>query len=343
MFCSRCGSGLSPSSAYCASCGAPVAGSSAAATAVGITAVRRPAIITLLAVLQFISGGLMLIGGAFGIFGVLLDPQASAELGALPLIVLSVVIGFAVFQLATGIGLWRLRPYGRILQIVSSVIGLLGIPIGTIISVAILIYMNKPGIKVLFSGKKPEEMTQQELAEVAAVTSGGAGIVIVVVVIAILLIVLLGIIAAIAVPGLLRARMAGNEASTIGTLRSILSAQVAYAASANGGYYDTMTCLANPAPCVPSYSGSSFLQEAYSTRNGYIFELTGTPAPADRPSTTSRTSLASFVVIARPVTPASTGVRVFCMDQTGTIRASTDGVPSGLSTDACPTSWPPID
>ena len=344
MFCSRCGSGLSASSSYCASCGAPVAGSAAAAsTAVGPVAVRRPAIVTLLAVLQFISGGLMLIGGAVAVFGVFLDPEAGAEFGALPLIVLSVVIGIAVFQLATGIGLWRLRPYGRILQIVSSVIGLLGIPIGTIISVAILIYMNKPGIKVLFSGKRAEDLTPQEQAEVAAVTSGGAGTVIVIVVVALLLIMLLGIIAAIAVPGLLRARMSGNEASAIGTLRSIVSGQVAYASTVNGGYYDTLTCLANPSPCVPGYSGTPFLLEEYSVRSGYRFELAGTPAPADRPGNTSRTSLASFVVIATPVTTGTTGVRVFCVDQTGTIRSSTDAVLSGLATDACPASWRPID
>ena len=42
---------------------------------------------------------------------------------------------------------------------------------------------------------------------------------------------IIGIIAAIAVPGLLRARMSGNEASAIGSLRAISSAQSVYAAS----------------------------------------------------------------------------------------------------------------
>ncbi len=48
---------------------------------------------------------------------------------------------------------------------------------------------------------------------------------------------IIGIIAAIAVPGLLRARMSGNESSAIGSLRSINSAQSTYASScANGGF-----------------------------------------------------------------------------------------------------------
>src|SRR6266436_851211 len=55
---------------------------------------------------------------------------------------------------------------------------------------------------------------------------------------------IIGIIAAIAIPGLLRARMAGNEASGIGSLRAINSGQAAYSAScANGGYATTMADL----------------------------------------------------------------------------------------------------
>ena len=55
---------------------------------------------------------------------------------------------------------------------------------------------------------------------------------------------IIGIIAAIAIPGLLRARMAGNEASGIGSLRAINSGQAAYSSScANGGYATTLADL----------------------------------------------------------------------------------------------------
>src|ERR1700730_16604150 len=58
---------------------------------------------------------------------------------------------------------------------------------------------------------------------------------------------IIGIIAAIAVPGLLRARMAGNEASAIGSLRAINSAQSTYSASCGrSGYAVTLVDLAKP-------------------------------------------------------------------------------------------------
>ena len=59
---------------------------------------------------------------------------------------------------------------------------------------------------------------------------------------------IIGIIAAIAVPGLLRARMSGNEASAIGSVRAINSAQASYSSGcAQGGYATDLTILG--APC----------------------------------------------------------------------------------------------
>src|SRR6266404_4863122 len=58
---------------------------------------------------------------------------------------------------------------------------------------------------------------------------------------------IIGIIAAIAIPGLLRARMAGNEASAVGSLRAINSGEAAYSSTcANGGYATTLADLFLP-------------------------------------------------------------------------------------------------
>ena len=58
---------------------------------------------------------------------------------------------------------------------------------------------------------------------------------------------IIGIIAAIAVPGLLRARMSGNEVSAIGSLRAVNSAQSTYAASCGSGFYaPSLVNLATP-------------------------------------------------------------------------------------------------
>jgi len=54
---------------------------------------------------------------------------------------------------------------------------------------------------------------------------------------------IIGIIAAIAVPGLLRARMSGNESSAIGSMRAINSAQAAFSSANSGGYATTLPVL----------------------------------------------------------------------------------------------------
>ena len=74
---------------------------------------------------------------------------------------------------------------------------------------------------------------------------------------------IIGIIAAIAIPSLLRARVSANESATIGDIRTVISAQAAYQ-SANGGWYASdFTCLNVPTGggCIPSYpaNGPTFL------------------------------------------------------------------------------------
>ena len=67
---------------------------------------------------------------------------------------------------------------------------------------------------------------------------------------------IIGIIAAIAIPGLLRARMAGNEASAIGGLRAINSSQQAFSSSCGHGMYaDSLTVLGEQ----PAIGGAAFI------------------------------------------------------------------------------------
>src|SRR5215475_11045603 len=67
---------------------------------------------------------------------------------------------------------------------------------------------------------------------------------------------IIGILAAIAVPGLLRARMSGNEASAIGSMRAINSAEVTYAATCGGdGYAQDLADLGTP----PTAGGDPFI------------------------------------------------------------------------------------
>src|SRR5471030_25696 len=81
---------------------------------------------------------------------------------------------------------------------------------------------------------------------------------------------IIGIIAAIAVPGLLRARMAGNEASAIGSLRAINSGQASYSSScANGGYAQALADLSKAAVGGGGGFISPDLKLDPSTKSGY--------------------------------------------------------------------------
>src|SRR5213592_1574077 len=77
---------------------------------------------------------------------------------------------------------------------------------------------------------------------------------------------IIGIIAAIAVPGLLRARMSGNEASAIGSLRAINSGQASYSSSCgNGGYATSLDDLV----AAPTSGGAGFISPDLRT-NGVV-------------------------------------------------------------------------
>jgi prepilin-type N-terminal cleavage/methylation domain-containing protein len=145
---------------------------------------------------------------------------------------------------------------------------------------------------------------------------------------------IIGIIAAIAVPGLLRARISGNEASAIGSLRAISSAQSTFAAScANGNYAQTLDVLGSG----PS-GGSAFISpdlgaSATTTKSGYNVSMAGTTAAGT--ACNGSTALASgYHSWADPVS-TSTGTRFFGSNTTGTIWQATASL-SGMSDTATP-------
>ena len=138
---------------------------------------------------------------------------------------------------------------------------------------------------------------------------------------------IIGIIAAIAVPGLLRARMSGNEASAIGSTRTISSAQAAFAASCGGGgYAQDLTALGTaPVGSVPFVS--SDLGTAPFQKQGYQLAVSNAASAqilaAAQTCNLVSPSFTSFFADAQPLTPGTTGVRFFATDQTGLIKQST--------------------
>ena len=131
------------------------------------------------------------------------------------------------------------------------------------------------------------------------------------------------IIAAIAIPNLMRSRMAANEASAVGSLRTINTAEVTYFTNYGTGFAP-LANLGGPvgAVCVASSATSCILDSLLSsgTRSGYAI-TTATPAAVG----TVTTPNANFSVSAVPMVLGQTGQRSFCSDQTGVIRADPAG------------------
>jgi prepilin-type N-terminal cleavage/methylation domain-containing protein len=139
---------------------------------------------------------------------------------------------------------------------------------------------------------------------------------------------IIGIIAAIAIPSLLRARVTANEAATIGDIRSVMSAEAAYH-SASGGNYGTLACLLTPsgAGCIPSYptTAPTFLDSLIasgSAKSGYSRSMDESAAVPG--------GLACYVYNATPLAQGQTGVRGLAGDCSGRLCTTADGtlVPS---------------
>src|SRR6187431_387347 len=90
---------------------------------------------------------------------------------------------------------------------------------------------------------------------------------------------IIGIIAAIAIPGLLRARMSGNEASAIGSMRALNSAEATFAASCGGGGYANAFNQLSQAPMGGQPFISPDLLNADTTgKSGYWYQIGGVGA-----------------------------------------------------------------
>jgi len=143
---------------------------------------------------------------------------------------------------------------------------------------------------------------------------------------------IIGIIAAIAIPGLLRARVSANESAGIGDIRTVLSAQAAYF-SANGSAYEgNLVCLASPfVGCIPTYppNGPIFLDSHIASRlpkGGYTRSFSPSPLiPNLDLQVNSPTSVWGYVYTATPIQAGMTGVRGFAGDSTGSICYSRTG------------------
>ncbi|MEK7793638.1 MAG: prepilin-type N-terminal cleavage/methylation domain-containing protein [Candidatus Hydrogenedentota bacterium] len=126
---------------------------------------------------------------------------------------------------------------------------------------------------------------------------------------------IIGIIAAIAIPNLLRSRISANEASAAGGIRTISTAETAYqtsgidATTTGIGQFGTLTSLGT--------GTTPFVDNALSsgTKAGFVFQAT--------PSMAS--NVPGYTATGTPGVNGSTGTRAFFVDESGVIRFTTDG------------------
>ena len=140
------------------------------------------------------------------------------------------------------------------------------------------------------------------------------------------------IIAAIAIPNLLRSRIAANDASAVASIRNINTAEVTYSSSWGSGFAAALTNLGGASPCVATAATACIidplLSVAPNTKSGYVFASAGT-VPVGGVNN-------GFEVNATPAAVQTTGIRAFCANQSGLIQFVTPGAAAiGLAAGTC--------
>ena len=126
------------------------------------------------------------------------------------------------------------------------------------------------------------------------------------------------IIAAIAIPNLLRSRIAANHASAVGSLRTINTAEITYASTYNTGYSTTLDQLGPPATgATPSLAAAGLIDSVLAitkVKSGYAFAYTPAAAVGGR--------IEEYTLTAAPSSLNTTGTNFYFTDQSGVIRVN---------------------
>jgi len=132
------------------------------------------------------------------------------------------------------------------------------------------------------------------------------------------------IIAAIAIPNLLRSRIAANQASAVGSLRTINTCEITYASTYNTGYSADLPSLGPPAGGGQATSTAAGLLDsvlAAGLKSGYTFTYAaGTADSSGRINT--------YTLTANPITVGTTGQNYYYTDQSAVIRQNTSATAS---------------
>jgi prepilin-type N-terminal cleavage/methylation domain-containing protein len=137
------------------------------------------------------------------------------------------------------------------------------------------------------------------------------------------------IIAAIAIPNLLRARMAANEASAVGSIRTMNTSAVTYSSTWGVQFPTSMTVMGGTPGTLAACGSAQLIDNtlalavsAATAKSGYYFTYVGTTAT---PAVGACTGFQTYTLAGVPSIIGQTGQRGFFSDQSGVIRFTTDG------------------
>jgi prepilin-type N-terminal cleavage/methylation domain-containing protein len=157
---------------------------------------------------------------------------------------------------------------------------------------------------------------------------------------------IIGLVAAIAIPSLVRARMSANEASGIAGIRAITQGQTAYAASCGGGgFAQTNADLAKSPPNGTPFISPDLQAADVTAKSGYFVAVEDNADGANRNilaaaatcNSSSAPARAMYFAAANPASRGTSGQRSFATDQNRTIffdagTAIANPIPAGLTT-----------
>lgn len=154
--------------------------------------------------------------------------------------------------------------------------------------------------------------------------------------------------AAISIPNLLTARMAANEASAVGSLRTVSIAATTYNSTYGDGFPPSLGVLGGPAGTAAPSCDTSLLVDSVlggsdaTIKSGYNFTVSpGTVVVGSVPVGCSNPGYTDgFMAAAWPVTEGSSGVRSFCVDATGVVQFDATGTVPAAIAGACPVLTP---
>jgi type IV pilus assembly protein PilA len=155
------------------------------------------------------------------------------------------------------------------------------------------------------------------------------------------------IIAAIAIPNLLRSRMAANQASAVGSVRTINTASISYNSTYGNGFPPSIAAIGNNGTTTITCTNAELIDTVLTsgTKSGYTFVLTKGQVQVNSSASSCTAGYGysdGYMVTAVPVTVGTTGQTSYCTDASGVIRFNPAGTVNAGPSPNCATTDAPL-